>query len=64
MEVGTHGVLGGQAQVEGVEGTEKYLTDNVNVSGRVLSLEDQFRDIPIAHGSQSNQPSSIDCICN
>jgi osomolarity two-component system sensor histidine kinase NIK1 len=31
LEVGTHGVLGGQAQVMGVEGTWKDLTYNVNV---------------------------------
>ena len=29
-EVGTEGKLGGQAQVEGVSGTWKDLTDNVN----------------------------------
>jgi osomolarity two-component system, sensor histidine kinase NIK1 len=31
LEVGTHGILGGQAQVEGAEGTWMDLTDNVNV---------------------------------
>src|ERR1700742_4398556 len=30
-EVGTEGILGGQAQVEGVEGTWALLTQNVNV---------------------------------
>ena len=29
-EVGTEGILGGQAQVPGVAGTWKDLTDNVN----------------------------------
>ncbi len=29
LEVGTHGKLGGQAQVKGVAGTWKALTDNV-----------------------------------
>ena len=33
-EVGTEGKLGGQAQVEGVGGTWKDLTDNVNAHGR------------------------------
>ena len=33
-EVGTEGKLGGQAQVEGVGGTWKDLTDNVNIDGR------------------------------
>jgi HAMP domain-containing protein len=32
LEVGTEGKLGGQAEVEGVQGTWKDLTDNVNVS--------------------------------
>lgn len=32
LEVGTMGVLGGQAQVEGVQGTWADLTNNVNVS--------------------------------
>jgi hypothetical protein len=31
LEVGTEGKLGGQAEVEGVQGTWKDLTDNVNV---------------------------------
>jgi hypothetical protein len=31
VEVGTAGKLGGQARVEGVQGTWKDLTDNVNV---------------------------------
>jgi hypothetical protein len=31
LEVGTEGKLGGQAKVEGVQGTWKDLTDNVNV---------------------------------
>lgn len=31
LEVGTQGILGGQAQVAGAEGTWKDLTDNVNV---------------------------------
>ena len=32
-EVGTEGKLGGQAQVKGVSGTWKDLTDNVNIDG-------------------------------
>jgi osomolarity two-component system sensor histidine kinase NIK1 len=31
-EVGTEGILGGQAQIEGVDGTWKELTDNGTVS--------------------------------
>jgi osomolarity two-component system sensor histidine kinase NIK1 len=34
-EVGTEGILGGQAQIEGVDGTWKELTDN----GRIYSLQ-------------------------
>ncbi|KAJ2777414.1 histidine kinase osmosensor, partial [Coemansia interrupta] len=42
-EVGTDGVLGGQATVEGVDGTWKDLTDNVNKMADNLTL--QVRDI-------------------
>src|SRR5207244_4097275 len=42
-EVGTEGKLGGQAQVKGVSGTWKDLTDNVNYMA--LNLTDQVRNI-------------------
>ncbi len=42
-EVGTEGILGGQAEVEGVAGTWKDLTDNVNFMAR--NLTDQVRNI-------------------
>ena len=42
-EVGTEGRLGGQAEVEGVRGTWKELTDNVN--GMARNLTNQVRDI-------------------
>ena len=42
-EVGTEGKLGGQADVEGVTGAWKELTDNVN--GMASSLTEQVRDI-------------------
>src|SRR6188508_1101147 len=42
-EVGTEGKLGGQAQVEGVSGTWKDLTDNVN--SMASNLTDQVRNI-------------------
>src|SRR5680860_903444 len=42
-EVGTEGKLGGQAQVPGVAGTWKDLTDNVNVMA--TNLTDQVRNI-------------------
>ncbi len=42
-EVGTEGVLGGQAEVRGVSGTWRELTDNVNVMAR--NLTEQVRGI-------------------
>ena len=42
-EVGTEGILGGQAEVAGVAGTWKDLTDNVN--GMALNLTTQVRNI-------------------
>ncbi len=42
-EVGTEGKLGGQAEVPGVSGTWKDLTDNVN--GLARNLTDQVRNI-------------------
>ncbi|CAN2039928.1 methyl-accepting chemotaxis protein [Candidatus Magnetomoraceae bacterium gMMP-15] len=42
-EVGVDGQLGGQAEVEGVSGTWKELTDNVNLMAS--SLTDQVRNI-------------------
>src|SRR5690606_35595253 len=42
-EVGTEGKLGGQASVEGVRGTWKELTDNVNQMA--TNLTNQVRDI-------------------
>ena len=42
-EVGTEGKLGGQADVEGVSGTWKDLTDNVNVLASNLTV--QLRDV-------------------
>src|SRR3546814_8958609 len=42
-EVGTDGKLGGQAQVEGVAGTWKELTDNVNAMAG--NLTGQVRNI-------------------
>jgi signal transduction histidine kinase/HAMP domain-containing protein len=52
-EVGTEGKLGGQAQVQGVAGTWKDLTDSVNLMAR--NLTDQVRGIAhvvtaVAHG--------------
>ena len=43
VEVGTEGKLGGQAQVKGVAGTWKDLTDRVN--GMASNLTGQVRNI-------------------
>ncbi|KAG9053354.1 hypothetical protein FS842_008318 [Serendipita sp. 407] len=43
LEVGTEGILGGQAEVPGVEGMWKVLTDNVNLMA--LNLTTQVRSI-------------------
>src|SRR5262249_36816863 len=54
-EVGTEGKLGGQAQVPGVSGTWKDLTDNVNFLAS--NLTDQVRNIAMvttADGSGGN----------
>src|SRR5204863_2763872 len=42
-EVGTEGKLGGQAEVEGVSGTWRGLTESVN--GMASNLTDQVRNI-------------------
>jgi HAMP domain-containing protein/signal transduction histidine kinase/CheY-like chemotaxis protein len=57
-EVGTEGKLGGQARVEGVAGTWKDLTDNVNSMASGLTA--QVRDIAkvataVAHGDLSQK---------
>ncbi|MGH3356821.1 MAG: HAMP domain-containing protein, partial [Nocardioidaceae bacterium] len=58
LEVGTEGVLGGQADVQGVAGTWKDLTDSVNVMAS--NLTNQVRDISrvaqaVAGGDLSQQ---------
>src|SRR5207237_85628 len=57
-EVGTEGILGGQAEVEGVSGTWKGLTENVNFMAS--NLTDQVRNIAqvttaVAQGDLSRQ---------
>ncbi|MEO7715282.1 MAG: HAMP domain-containing protein, partial [Capsulimonas sp.] len=51
-EVGTEGKLGGQAEVKGVSGTWKDLTDNVNFMAG--NLTDQVRDIALVTTSVAN----------
>ena len=57
-EVGTDGKLGGQAEVKGVAGAWKDLTDNVNFMAS--NLTDQVRNIAdvtiaVAHGDLSHK---------
>src|SRR5205823_6375906 len=57
-EVGTEGKLGGQADVKGVSGVWKDLTDNVNILAG--NLTDQVRNIAlvttaVAHGDLSRK---------
>jgi HAMP domain-containing protein/CheY-like chemotaxis protein len=51
-EVGTEGALGGQAEVKGVSGTWKDLTDNVNVLAG--NLTDQVRNIALVTTAVAN----------
>lgn len=57
-EVGTEGILGGQAQVRGIAGIWKELTDSVNLMAH--NLTDQVRNISevttaVAHGDLSKK---------
>jgi HAMP domain-containing protein/signal transduction histidine kinase/CheY-like chemotaxis protein len=51
-EVGTEGILGGQASVEGVSGTWKDLTDNVNFMA--ANLTNQVRNIALVTTAVAN----------
>ncbi|HEY1956861.1 MAG TPA: HAMP domain-containing protein, partial [Polyangiaceae bacterium] len=51
-EVGTDGKLGAQAEVRGVQGTWKDLTDNVN--GLAANLTDQVRNIALVTTAVAN----------
>ena len=54
-EVGTEGKLGGQAEVAGVSGTWRDLTENVNFMAR--NLTDQVRNIAAGdHGGRQRRP--------
>jgi HAMP domain-containing protein len=50
-EVGTEGKLGGQAEVEGVLGTWRELTDNVNSMASNLTSSAMARDDRVAKGN-------------
>src|SRR4029079_19147185 len=51
-EVGTEGVLGGQASVQGVSGTGRDLTDNVNFMA--ANLTNQVRNIAVVTTAVAN----------
>src|SRR5205085_2332417 len=51
-EVGTEGILGGQAEVKGVSGTWKDLTDNVN--SLASNLTNQVRNIALVTTAVAN----------
>src|SRR5206468_691583 len=60
-EVGTEGRLGGQAEVSGVSGTWKDLTDSVNsmagnLTSQVRNIADETK--PVAAGDLSKMPST------
>ena len=62
LEVGTQGILGGQAKVEGVQGTWADLTRNVNVGDHTsltrIQLSSTF--LKLENGQQFDRPSAID----
>ena len=62
LEVGTQGILGGQARVEGVQGTWADLTLNVNVSCLLHAPPDTFDVSPFSaeNGKQSDGSSTLD----
>ena len=61
QEVGTQGILGGQAVVQGAEGTWDHLTRNVNVSLLLFALIPvrTMTHIPSANGAQFDGSSQI-----
>jgi osomolarity two-component system, sensor histidine kinase NIK1 len=61
LEVGTQGILGGQAKVEGVQGTWADLTRNVNVSLFPLVSRELLcaNAMVIENGIQFDGPSAI-----
>ena len=62
QEVGTQGILGGQAVVNGAEGTWDHLTRNVNVS---ITVSPKWRVTEwvcrvVENGPQPHRPSALD----
>ena len=59
LEVGTQGILGGQATVEGVQGTWADLTRNVNVSSSPTPTEWYITNLREENGKQPDEPSAF-----
>ena len=59
-EVGTRGILGGQARVEGVQSTWAYLTLNVNVSFLPSALSMRARQVVRAQSKAKELEGQID----
>ena len=60
LEVGTQGILGGQAKVEGVQGTWADLTRNVNVCLFVFYIIFELSSTFLTeNGLELNGPSEI-----
>lgn len=59
LEVGTQGILGGQAKVEGVQGTWADLTRNVNVSPALANCVNQAETHSAENGYQLDGPSAV-----
>ena len=55
-EVGTDGKLGGQAEVKGVSGTWRDLTENVNLMAN--NLTDQVRNVAVGHNGDRRTATS------
>ena len=67
LEVGTEGILGGQAVVADVQGTWADLTRNVNVCGRLschvmpltADMFTPFVCLILEHGDEFNEPGAL-----
>ncbi len=59
-EVGTEGKLGGQAEVRGVAGTWKDLTDSVNsMAGNLTAQVRNIAQVTTAGGERQSQPQKL-----
>jgi hypothetical protein len=63
-EVGTEGKFGGQAEVEGVQGTWKDVTENVNVRSTPMSFLILANLLVTDDGKHPDGPSSEHLVCH